>query len=70
MSELVANQLLHLVFGGKLTSPGKVEFKGLNNLDMVASTPTTRRSTKRGVPRHTPPLIMRRCGILSSTSTV
>ncbi|WOI53687.1 DUF4170 domain-containing protein [Parvularcula sp. LCG005] len=32
-------QLLHLVFGGELTSPSKAEFKDLNNVDIVGVFP-------------------------------
>ena len=33
------NQLLHLVFGGELTRLDSVEFKDLNNLDIVGVYP-------------------------------
>jgi hypothetical protein len=39
MSEFVPGQLLHLVFGGELTSPDKVEFKDLKALDLVGIYP-------------------------------
>jgi len=40
MSDLPrSNQLLHLVFGGELTSLDGVEFKDLNKLDMVGVYP-------------------------------
>ncbi len=39
MSEIVPSQLLHLVFGGELTSPEKVEFKDLSALDIVGIYP-------------------------------
>ena len=34
-----SGQLLHLVFGGELTSPERVEFKDLTNLDVVGIYP-------------------------------
>ena len=40
MSELVPGQLLHLVFGGELTAPDKVEFKDLTALDIVGIYPS------------------------------
>jgi hypothetical protein len=39
MSELVPGQLLHLVFGGELTSPDGVDFKDLAKLDIVGIYP-------------------------------
>jgi len=39
MSEVVPGQLLHLVFGGELTDPEKVEFKDLAALDIVGIYP-------------------------------
>ena len=39
MSELIPGQLLHLVFGGELTSPDSVEFKDLSALDIVGVFP-------------------------------
>ncbi|MGA7674671.1 MAG: DUF4170 domain-containing protein [Rhizomicrobium sp.] len=39
MSELVPKQLLHLVFGGELVSPDRIEFKDLSKLDMVGIYP-------------------------------
>jgi hypothetical protein len=33
------HQLLHLVFGGELTSPNSVEFKDLSKLDIVGMYP-------------------------------
>jgi hypothetical protein len=39
MSEVVPSQLLHLVFGGELTSPDNVEFKDLSALDIVGIFP-------------------------------
>jgi len=35
MSELVPRQLLHIVFGGELVSPERIEFKDLSKLDIV-----------------------------------
>jgi Domain of unknown function (DUF4170) len=39
MAEHAPHQLLHLVFGGELTSTGAVEFKDLKKLDMVGMYP-------------------------------
>ena len=40
MSERIPSQLLHLVFGGELTSPEKIEFKDLSALDIVGIFPS------------------------------
>jgi len=39
MSELIPKQLLHLVFGGELVSPDRIEFKDLSQLDIVGIYP-------------------------------
>jgi len=39
MSEVVPGQLLHLVFGGELTSPDEIDFKDLSALDIVGIFP-------------------------------
>jgi hypothetical protein len=39
MAEARPKQLLHLVFGGELVSPDKIEFKDLSNLDIVGIYP-------------------------------
>jgi hypothetical protein len=39
MAEHVPKQLLHLVFGGELTSTTSFEFKDLNRLDIVGMYP-------------------------------
>ena len=39
MSELVPRQLLHIVFGGELVSPERIEFKDLSKLDIVGIYP-------------------------------
>ncbi len=39
MSEVIPLQLLHLVFGGELTSPERIEFKDLSKLDLVGIYP-------------------------------
>jgi hypothetical protein len=39
MPEARPKQLLHLVFGGELVSPDKIEFKNLSNLDIVGIYP-------------------------------
>ena len=39
MTTTESRQLLHLVFGGELTSPGTVEFKDLSKLDVVGIYP-------------------------------
>ena len=39
MSERIPKQLLHLVFGGELVSPDRIEFKDLTKLDMVGIYP-------------------------------
>ncbi len=40
MSEVVPGQLLHLVFGGELDDPEKIEFKDLSKLDLVGIYPS------------------------------
>ena len=39
MDEVTPKQLLHLVFGGELVSPDKVEFKDLAKLNVVGIFP-------------------------------
>lgn len=39
MSEVQPKQLLHLVFGGELVSPGDIIFKDLSKLDLVGMYP-------------------------------
>lgn len=39
MDEVAPKQLLHLVFGGELVSPDKVEFKDLAKLNIVGIYP-------------------------------
>jgi hypothetical protein len=39
MAEARPKQLLHLVFGGQLISPDKIEFKDLSGLDIVGIYP-------------------------------
>ncbi|WP_230533174.1 DUF4170 domain-containing protein [Microvirga roseola] len=39
MTDMPGKQLLHLVFGGELTSLESVEFKDLTNLDIVGIFP-------------------------------
>jgi uncharacterized protein DUF4170 len=39
MAQARPKQLLHLVFGGELTSPGKIEFDDLSKLDVVGIYP-------------------------------
>ncbi|HTK79931.1 MAG TPA: DUF4170 domain-containing protein [Rhizomicrobium sp.] len=39
MADKGPKQLLHLVFGGEVTSPNRVEFKDLSNLDIVGIYP-------------------------------
>lgn len=39
MADHHPEQLLHLVFGGELVSPDKMEFKDLKKLDMVGMYP-------------------------------
>jgi hypothetical protein len=39
MSEHAPKQLLHLVFGGELTSADQIEFKDLSKLDIVGLFP-------------------------------
>ena len=42
MTERTPKQLLHLVFGGELTSTDGIEFKDLSKLDMVGMYPNYR----------------------------
>ena len=39
MADHAPRQLLHLVFGGELTSPDHIEFKDLSKLDIVGMYP-------------------------------
>lgn len=39
MSEIEPRQLLHLVFGGELDDPSKVDFQDLSKLDIVGIFP-------------------------------
>lgn len=39
MSEVEPKQLLHLVFGGELTAPDRIEFQDLSKLDLVGVFP-------------------------------
>lgn len=39
MTTSTPKQLLHLVFGGELVSPDRIEFKDLNKLDIVGIYP-------------------------------
>jgi len=39
MNDVTPTQLLHLVFGGELTSPEHVEFKDLSKIDLVGIYP-------------------------------
>ncbi len=39
MSEVIPKQLLHLVFGGELESPDRIEFQDLSKLDIVGIFP-------------------------------
>lgn len=39
MSEVTPKQLLHLVFGGELTAPDRIEFEDLSKLDLVGVFP-------------------------------
>ncbi len=44
MSDVIPGQLLHLVFGGELTSPEGVDFKDLSKLDIVGIYPSYRQA--------------------------
>lgn len=39
MAEHAPEQLLHLVFGGEVTAPDRIEFKDLSKLDIVGIFP-------------------------------
>ncbi len=39
MSEVIPKQLLHLVFGGELETPDRIEFQDLSKLDLVGIYP-------------------------------
>ncbi len=39
MSEVIPKQLLHLVFGGELTAPDRIEFQDFSKLDIVGVFP-------------------------------
>jgi hypothetical protein len=40
MSEVEPKQFLHLVFGGELTAPDRIEFQDLSKLDLVGIFPS------------------------------
>jgi Domain of unknown function (DUF4170) len=63
-----AKQLLHLVFGGELSSLGSTEFKDLDELDIVGVYPNYA-SAYAARPRLSALSIMRSCGISSCTCT-
>ena len=46
MTTSTPKQLLHLVFGGELTSTDSIEFKDLTKLDMVGIYPSYREALK------------------------
>ena len=46
MTDHTPKQLLHLVFGGELTSPQSMEFKDLGKLDIVGIYPNYRDALK------------------------
>ena len=39
MNDVTPTQLLHLVFGGELTAPDRIEFKDLSKIDLVGIYP-------------------------------
>ena len=39
MNDVTPTQLLHLVFGGELTSPDRIEFRDLSKIDLVGIYP-------------------------------
>jgi hypothetical protein len=46
MAERAPKQLLHLVFGGELASPGSTDFKDLTKLDIVGIYPNYKSALK------------------------
>ena len=46
MTEHTPKQLLHLVFGGELTSPSSMKFKDLSKLDIVGMYPNYKEALK------------------------
>lgn len=46
MTDHTPKQLLHMVFGGELTSPTSMEFKDLNKLDIVGMYPSYKEALK------------------------
>ncbi len=44
MTEHTPKQLLHLVFGGEVVSPDKIEFRDLSKLDIVGIFPSYRKA--------------------------
>jgi hypothetical protein len=46
MTDHTPKQLLHLVFGGELTSPNSMKFKDLGKLDLVGMYPNYRDALK------------------------
>ncbi len=69
MDEHEPKQLLHLVFGGELVSPGSIEFKDLKALDIVGIYPNYKAAHAAWKARPRPPWTMPRCAISSSTCT-
>jgi Domain of unknown function (DUF4170) len=64
-----ARQLLHLVFGGELTTLDRIEFSDLKKLDIVGIYRITRRRMTRGRMPLTAPLTMPICAISSCICT-
>ena len=62
-------QLLHLVFGGELTTLDATEFKDLTSSTSSASIRTTPPPMRPGRPRRSRPSTTRRCATSSSTCT-
>ncbi len=44
MTEHTPKQLLHLVFGGEVVSPDKIEFRDLSKLDIVGIFPSYKKA--------------------------
>ncbi len=69
MTTSIPKQLLHLVFGGELTSTDSIEFKDLSKLDLVGMYPNFAEARRAWAARRSRAWTMPRCAISWSIST-
>ena len=69
MTENSEKQLLHLVFGGELTSVEDVTFRDLSKLEIVGIYPNYAAPTRPGRRARSKRSTMRKCATSSSTCT-